>query len=150
MELSQKSLTGIQKFFLFQVPMNIQKDWKAKLESACSFMLKYSKKTVCYNSGSNRIAGRLWSNLPMGPGSASPVVSRRIQSNLPFFCIKVSIALTPLSFTEQHRQPFLNSNLKVVNLNKKLSKAENFQILHSYDSLTCWKVESQCNGNSDQ
>ena len=46
MELSQKSLTGIQKFFLFQVPMNIQKDWKAKLESAYSFMLKYSKITV--------------------------------------------------------------------------------------------------------
>ena len=34
-----------------------------------------------YNSGSNRIAGVkgiLKSNLPMGPGSASPVVSRRI------------------------------------------------------------------------
>ena len=46
MELSQKSLTGIQKFFLFQVPMNMQKDWKAKLESAYSFMLKYSKITV--------------------------------------------------------------------------------------------------------
>ena len=26
--------------------MNIQKDWKAKLESAYSFMLKYSKMTV--------------------------------------------------------------------------------------------------------
>ena len=50
MELSQKSLTGIQKFFLFQVPMNIQKDWKAKLESAYSFMLKYSKITVCWTS----------------------------------------------------------------------------------------------------
>ena len=47
MELSQKSLTGIQKFFLFQVPMNIQKDWKAKLESAYAFMLKYAKITVC-------------------------------------------------------------------------------------------------------
>ena len=47
MELSQKYLTGIQKLFLFQVPMNIQKDWKAKLESAYSFMLKYSKITVC-------------------------------------------------------------------------------------------------------
>ena len=32
--------------FLFWVPMNIQKDWKAKLESAYSFMLKYSKITV--------------------------------------------------------------------------------------------------------
>ena len=38
---------GIQKFFSFQVPMNIQKDWKAKLESAYSFMLKYYKITVC-------------------------------------------------------------------------------------------------------
>ena len=27
--------------------MNIYKDWKAKLESAYSFMLKYSKITVC-------------------------------------------------------------------------------------------------------
>ena len=27
--------------------MNIQKDWKAKLESAYSFMLKCSKITVC-------------------------------------------------------------------------------------------------------
>ena len=46
MELSQKSLTGTQKFFLFQVPMNIQKEWKAKLESAYCFMLEYSKITV--------------------------------------------------------------------------------------------------------
>ena len=29
------------------MPMNIQKDWKAKLESAYSFMLKYSKITEC-------------------------------------------------------------------------------------------------------
>ena len=27
--------------------MNIQKDWKAKLESAYSYTLKYSKITVC-------------------------------------------------------------------------------------------------------
>ena len=47
MELSQKSLAGIQNFFLFQGPMNIKKDWKAKLKSAYSFMLKYSKITVC-------------------------------------------------------------------------------------------------------
>ena len=50
MELSQKSLTGIQKLFLFLVSMNIQKDWKAKLESAYSFMLKYSKIIVCNNA----------------------------------------------------------------------------------------------------
>ena len=51
MELSQKSLTGIQKFFLFQVPMNILKDWKAKLESAYIFMFKYSKFTVLLYCG---------------------------------------------------------------------------------------------------
>ena len=31
------------KQFLFWVPMNIQKDWKSKLESAYSFILTYSK-----------------------------------------------------------------------------------------------------------
>ena len=31
---------------MFWVPMNIYKDWKAKLESAYSSMLKYSKITV--------------------------------------------------------------------------------------------------------
>ena len=38
---------AFQKFFLFWMPMNIQKDWKVKLESAYSFMLKCSKITVC-------------------------------------------------------------------------------------------------------
>ena len=42
-----KCIIGIENFFLFWVPMNIQKDWKAKLESAYSFMLKYSEITVC-------------------------------------------------------------------------------------------------------
>ena len=42
----QESLTGIEKLFFSWVPMNKQKDWKAKLESAYSFMLKYSKITV--------------------------------------------------------------------------------------------------------
>jgi hypothetical protein len=32
MGLSQKSLTQIEKFFLFRVPMNPKKDRKAKLE----------------------------------------------------------------------------------------------------------------------
>ena len=41
----QKCIIAFEKFFLFWVPMNIQKDWKAKLESAYSFMLKYSKIT---------------------------------------------------------------------------------------------------------
>ena len=40
MKLSQKFLTG-------QVPMNMQKNRKAKLESAYSSMVKYSKITVC-------------------------------------------------------------------------------------------------------
>ena len=34
------------QFFLFWVPMDIKKDWKAKLESFHSFMSKYSKITV--------------------------------------------------------------------------------------------------------
>ena len=43
----QKCIIAFEKSFLFWVRMNIQKDWKAKLESAYSFMLKYSKITVC-------------------------------------------------------------------------------------------------------
>ena len=42
----QESLTGIEKLFLFWMLIDIQKDWKLKLESAYSFMLKYSKITV--------------------------------------------------------------------------------------------------------
>ena len=42
----EESLKGIEKLFLSWVLMNIQKDWKAKLESAYSFMLNYSKITV--------------------------------------------------------------------------------------------------------
>ena len=45
----QESLTGIEKLLLSWVPMSIEKDWKAKLESAYSFMLKYSTVTVCYS-----------------------------------------------------------------------------------------------------
>jgi len=37
MGLSQKSLTGIEKIFLFGVPMNPWRDWKAKLERAHFF-----------------------------------------------------------------------------------------------------------------
>ena len=43
----QKCIIEFEKFFLFWVPINIYRDWKAKLESAYSFMLKYSKITVC-------------------------------------------------------------------------------------------------------
>ena len=51
------------EFYLFQVPMNIQKDWKATLESAYSFMLKYSKITVwdmpyCKFQPKNKISTR--------------------------------------------------------------------------------------------
>jgi hypothetical protein len=42
----QESPTGIEKLFLSWVLVNIKKDWKAKLESAYSFMLKYYKITV--------------------------------------------------------------------------------------------------------
>ena len=42
--LFQKCIIAFEKIFLFWVPMN---DWKAKLESAYVFMLKYSKITVC-------------------------------------------------------------------------------------------------------
>ena len=42
----QKCIIAFEKFFLFWVPMNTS-DWKAKLESAYSFMLKHSKTTVC-------------------------------------------------------------------------------------------------------
>ena len=34
----QDYLTGIEKLFLSWVPMNKQKEWKAKLDSAYSFM----------------------------------------------------------------------------------------------------------------
>ena len=44
--LKNASQLEFEKFLLFWVPMNIQKDWKAKLESAYSLMLKYSKITV--------------------------------------------------------------------------------------------------------
>ena len=43
MGLSQKSLTQIEKFFLFRVPMNPQKDWKAKLERAHFFKVQSGK-----------------------------------------------------------------------------------------------------------
>ena len=43
----QKVIIAFKKIFLFWVTINIQKDWKEKLESAYSFMLKYSKITVC-------------------------------------------------------------------------------------------------------
>ena len=43
----QESLTGIEKLFLSWVPMNINIErLDAKLESAYSFMLNYSKITV--------------------------------------------------------------------------------------------------------
>ena len=39
------SICDVRKLFLFWLP--IQKDWKAKLESAYSFMFQFSKITVC-------------------------------------------------------------------------------------------------------
>ena len=45
--------------------MNIQKDWKAKLESAYSFMLKFSKITVCltHTICKNSIPGEMGMNI---------------------------------------------------------------------------------------
>ena len=42
-----KRIIEFEKFFLSWVQMNILKDWNTKIESAYSFMLKYSKITVC-------------------------------------------------------------------------------------------------------
>ena len=47
MRLFQKSLTGIKNFFLFWIPMNFQKDWKAKLERSHFFKVQPGKITVC-------------------------------------------------------------------------------------------------------
>ena len=43
----QKCIIACEKFFLFWVLMNIWKDWKTILKSSNSFMLKYSRITVC-------------------------------------------------------------------------------------------------------
>ena len=43
---TQKGIIAFEKFFLFWVPMNIKKYWKAKLVIAYSFILKYFKITV--------------------------------------------------------------------------------------------------------
>ena len=45
--LSQKSLARIKRIFLFRVPMNPQKDWKAKLERAHFFKVRSDRITVC-------------------------------------------------------------------------------------------------------
>ena len=45
--LFQKSLTGIKNLFLFRVPMNPQKDWKAKLERPHFLKVQPGKITVC-------------------------------------------------------------------------------------------------------
>ena len=39
--------------YLLSANMNILKDWKAKLESAYSFMLNFSKITVCISMKEN-------------------------------------------------------------------------------------------------
>ena len=54
----QKHIIAFEKFFLFWVSMNIQKDWKANLKSAYSFMLKYSEITVCRRTQLNSRAGQ--------------------------------------------------------------------------------------------
>ena len=47
MELFQKSLAGNKIFFLFRVPINPYKDWKAKLERPHFFKVQPGKVTVC-------------------------------------------------------------------------------------------------------
>ena len=47
MGLFHKSLIGIGNFFLFRVPMNPYKDWKAKLERPHFFKVHSGKITVC-------------------------------------------------------------------------------------------------------
>ncbi len=46
----------------------------------------------------------------IGTGSAKPVVSRMIWSNLPFFSIREMMAFSPVSRTVQHRQPLARSS----------------------------------------
>ena len=43
----EKCVIAFEKFFLFWVAMNILKDREVKLESAYSFVIKYSEITVC-------------------------------------------------------------------------------------------------------
>ena len=43
----QKCIIAFEKFVLFWLSMNIQEDWRAKLEIAYSFILKYHQITVC-------------------------------------------------------------------------------------------------------
>ena len=49
--LFQKVIITFEKLFLFQIPMNIQKGWKAKLESA------YSMKRLGFKFGHNIFTG---------------------------------------------------------------------------------------------
>ena len=44
----QESLIGIQKIFLFCVPMTPQKHWKAKLERPHFFKVRSDEITVCF------------------------------------------------------------------------------------------------------
>ena len=47
MGLSQKSLTGIKKLFLFRVSMDPLKDWKVKLKRVHFIKVQYGRITVC-------------------------------------------------------------------------------------------------------
>ena len=49
MGLFQKSLTGIENFFLLRVPMNPKKDWKAQLERPHFFKVQSGKMKVDQN-----------------------------------------------------------------------------------------------------
>lgn len=71
------------------------------------------------------------------PGSANPVVSKRIKSKLPFFCMSFSIAATPVSLILQHRHPFGSSKKSCASSPGLLSSVETFIALPA--GSICWK-----------
>ena len=60
---TQKVIIQLKNYFGFGFSKNIEKDWKAKLKSAYSFRLKYSKIAVCHVTRSDfieKIIGPRW------------------------------------------------------------------------------------------
>ena len=71
----QQSLTGIKKIFWFWVPINPQKDWKAKLDRAHFFKVQCGKIPMC-------CASQIFSNLRFITD-----LIYRISRYLSFFCL---------------------------------------------------------------
>ena len=59
---SKKGLTRIKKKFLFQVPLNLQKAWNAKLGAGSFFAIKKPIQEVCVQYLHFRFAFKLCSN----------------------------------------------------------------------------------------